>query len=87
MLNMESRTVAQILVEQFVSRLGIPDKVQSDQGRQFVNKLFIEMCGLLQVDKTRTSPYHAESDGMVERFNRKLCCSMLNTYVNNKHKD
>jgi hypothetical protein len=34
------------------------------------------MCQMLGTTKTRTTPYHQKSDGMVERFNRtthKLC--------------
>ena len=34
--------------------------------------------------KTRTTPYHPKSDGMVERFNKTLC-SMLRAYINDNH--
>ena len=86
MRNMESETVARILVEEVVARFGIPSKIHSDQGRQFEGKLFQEMCGLLGIDKTRRTPYHPQSDGMVERFNRTLT-TMLSAYVNEHHKD
>ena len=65
---MEASTVARVMVEQLISRFGIPGKIHSDQGRQFESKLFSEMCKLLQIVKTRTTPYHPESDGMVEVF-------------------
>ena len=61
-------------------------KIHSDQGKQFVSKLFVEMCNLLQIEKTRTTPYHPESDGMVERFNRTLC-AMLSAYVDENHRN
>jgi len=86
MPNMEASTVAKVMVEQLVCRFGIPGKIHSDQGRQFESKLFSEMCKLLQVGKTRTTPYHPESDGMVERFNRTLC-EMLSAYVQENQKD
>ena len=81
MSNMEASTVAKLLVEQLFSRFGVPDQLHSDQARQFESKLFAEMCNLLQIDKTRTTPYHPQSDGMVERFNKTLC-SMLRAYIN-----
>ena len=42
------------------------------------------MCKLLQITKTRTTPYHPKSDGMVERFNKTLT-AMLSTFVNENH--
>ncbi len=80
MPNMEARTVAKILVEEVVVKFGIPAKIHSDQGRQFESKLFQEMCKILNIDKTRTTPYHPQSDGMVERFNKTLA-TMLSAYV------
>ena len=43
-----------------------------DQGRDFESAVFSEMCSLLGIKKTRTTPLHPPSDGMVERFNRTL---------------
>lgn len=57
-----------------------------DQGRQYESDLFKVVCNLLQVEKIRTSPYHPQSDGMVERFNRILE-AMLSSYVNQNHTD
>ncbi|MCG8033048.1 MAG: DDE-type integrase/transposase/recombinase, partial [Candidatus Thiodiazotropha taylori] len=86
MANMEAVTVAKLLVEEIICRFGIPRTIHSDQGRQFESKLFQEMCKLLDIEKTRTTPYHPESDGMVERFNRTLA-TMLSAYVSENHKD
>ena len=46
--------------------------IHSDQGREFENKVMQELCLLCGAHKTRTTPYHPESDGLVERFNRTL---------------
>jgi len=72
MPNMEAKTVAEILVTQFVSRMGSPMIIHSDQGRNFESKLFKQVCSLLGIKKTRTTPFHPESNGLVERFNRTL---------------
>ena len=84
--NMEACTVAKVLVENVHCRFGIPQVIHSDQGRQFESNLFQEMCKLLGIHKTRTTPYHPQSDGMVERFNRTLP-AMLSAYVSENHRD
>lgn len=86
MKNMEAETVAKIIVEQFIVRLGVPYVIHSDQGSQFESRLFTEVCKLLGIKKTRTTPYHPKSDGMVERFNKTLA-TMLSAYVDEHHKD
>ena len=70
--NQEALTVAELLVKEFICRFGAPLLIHSDQGRNFESALFAEMCQLLGIKKTRTTPYHPQSDGMVERFNRTL---------------
>lgn len=44
------------------------------------------MCRLFQIDKTRTTPYHPQSDGMVERMNRTIK-DMLSKYINANQTD
>ena len=50
----------------------MPIVIHSDQGREFENRIMQELCILCGSHKTRTTPYHPESDGLVERFNRTL---------------
>lgn len=70
--NQEVTTVAKILVDNVFSRFGVPLELHSDQGRNFESKVFQKMCALMGIKKTRTTPLHPQSDGMVERFNRTL---------------
>ena len=65
-------TVAECLFEKYICEHGIPESLHTDQGRQFESELIGCLCKLLGVQKTRTSPYHPQCDGMVERFNRTL---------------
>ena len=46
--------------------------IHSDQGREFENEVKQELCLLCGLYKIWTPPYHPESDGLVERFNRTL---------------
>ena len=79
----KAETVAQKLVDEFISRYGVPQEVHSDQGRNFESRLFQEVCRHLGIRKTRTTPWNPKSDGMVERFNRTLI-SMLSTLLDPK---
>lgn len=78
MPNQEAVTVAQKLVDQMFCRFSPPDQLHSDQGRQFESKVMQEVCKILGIRKSRTSPYHPQCDGLVERSNRTLL-SMLAT--------
>ena len=79
--NQEAVTVARVLVEEWICRFGTPDTIHSDQGRNFESQLFSEVCRLLDIKKTRTTPYHPQSDGLVERLNRTLL-TMLSIKAN-----
>ena len=81
-----AQTVANAVVSNFVSRFGVPSVIHSDQGREFESRLFEEVCQLLGFEKTRTTPYHPQSDGLVERFNRTLQ-QMLSAFANKERDD
>ncbi len=53
----------------FICRFGSPLQINSDQGRQFIASIFSEMCDLLEIKKTRSSPRHPACNGLVERYN------------------
>ncbi|KII75178.1 Transposon Ty3-G Gag-Pol polyprotein [Thelohanellus kitauei] len=76
----ESRTIAHLLIDNFVCRFGVPEFLHTDQGTNFESKLLYEICQLLGIKKTRTTPYNPSSDGMVERFNKTIV-SMISKYV------
>lgn len=80
--NQEAMTVARKLTDEMFCRFSPPDQLHSDQGKQFESELLKEICKLLQIRKTRTTPYHPQCDGLVERFNRTLL-SMLATTTKN----
>jgi transposase InsO family protein len=66
--NQEAATVAETLVANFFCRFGIPLELHSDQARNFESHLLQEVLQRLAVSKTRTTPLHPQSDGMVERY-------------------
>ena len=64
--NQEAKIVAEKLVNEVISRFGAPERIHTDQGRNFKAELFKEMCNLFSIEKTTTMPYHPQSDGMIE---------------------
>ena len=70
--NQEASTVAAKLVDEIFLCFAVPGQLHSDQGRQFEAQLIIEICKLLHIHKTRTTPYHPQCDGLIERCNRTL---------------
>ena len=78
-------SVADAFFSNIVCRFGMPSVIHSDQGREFENKLMHELCLLGGSHKTKTTPYHPESDGLVERFNRTLL--MMLAMFDGEHKD
>ena len=48
---------------------GLLDIIHSDQGRNFESSILMQTLEAFGVAKSRTTAYHPQSDGMVERFN------------------
>lgn len=63
--------VAEELVTLF-SRHGILEEILTDQGTNFISSLLRELYRMIGVKAIRTSPYHPQTDGLVERFNQTL---------------
>ncbi|GFX59833.1 retrovirus-related Pol polyprotein from transposon 412 [Trichonephila clavipes] len=68
----EASTVAEVLVQHWISRFGVPLQLHSDQGRNFDSAVCKRLCEILANDKTRTTALHPQSDGMVDRLNRTI---------------
>ena len=68
---MTAKAVAEGLIEIF-AKTGIPLQLVSDQGTQFVGKVVKQLCKCLHIDKIRTTPYHPEGNGVVERLHGTL---------------
>ena len=73
-----AQATARLLWDHFIVHYGFPEKFFSDQGRNFVSELIQDLCKIAGVDKIKTTPYHPQSNGQCERFNKTLC-DMLGT--------
>ena len=63
--------VAQALVQSF-SRNGIPSKLLSDQGTQFMSSTIKELCRICGISRIQTVPYRPQGNGVLERLHGTL---------------
>ena len=67
-----ARTAAETLRNGYFGLFGTPAYLVSDQGKAFTGHVITHLCELYGVQKLRTSPYHAQTNGQVERMISKL---------------
>ena len=65
-------TVTKLLVEEIISRHGVPSELLSDRGSSFLSGLMKEIYSAMGIHKVNTTAYHPQTNGLVERFNRTL---------------
>jgi transposase InsO family protein len=75
--DMTAPTVARAFGEIWISRFGSPEKVITDQGRQFESALFRECAALYGIQLARTTAYHPACNGMIERVHRTLKAALM----------
>ncbi len=83
--NISAKSVANALFS-LVSRVGIPKEILTDQGTAFMSRTLRELYELLGIKSIRTSVYHPQTDGLVERFNRTLK-TMIRKFVHEDAKN
>ena len=81
----DTEHVAEALVNLF-ARVGVPQEILADQGTNFMSQLMMEIYNLLHIKSIRTTAYHPQTDGLVERFNKTLK-SMLRKYATESGKE
>ena len=65
-------TAAETLRNGYFGLFGAPVYLVIDQGKAFTGHLITNLCELYGVQKLRTSPYHAQTNGQVERMNQTI---------------
>lgn len=70
--NQQAITITNALMNVFAT-MGLPDNVHSDQGQNFESTVLRQTLDAFGVQKSHTTAYHPQGDGLVEWFN----CSLL----------
>ena len=67
-----AHTATETLRSGYFGLFSAPAYLISDQGKAFTGHLITNLCELYGVQKLRTSPYHAQTNGQVERMNQTI---------------
>ncbi|XP_029174517.1 uncharacterized protein LOC114943104 [Nylanderia fulva] len=65
-------TVVDAFFNTWISRYGSPTTITTDRGAQFESALFDALVKLIGSRRIRTTAYHPQSNGMIERWHRSL---------------
>ena len=83
--NITASKISKALVN-FFTLVGLPKEIQSDQGSNFMSGLFQQVVFQLGAKQIKSSAYHPESQGALERFHSTLK-NMIRTYCLDNEKD
>ncbi|GFV34101.1 retrovirus-related Pol polyprotein from transposon 412 [Trichonephila clavipes] len=72
----KASTVAELLVQHWISRFGASLQLHSHQRKNFDSAVCKRLCEILVIDKTRITALHPQHDGMVEWFKRTIVNSL-----------
>lgn len=68
----KSALVHEVIRTEIVARYGLPKVIITDNGGEFTSKEFEEWLRMQGIEHRKTSPYHAATNGKVERFNGSI---------------
>ena len=71
-----AENVVEFIYKGIICTHGCPKVILSDRGTHFRNKLVDGLCEKFEIKHKLSSPYHPQTNGLVERFNRTLCESL-----------
>ena len=71
--------VARAFINCWIARFGTPMDISSDRGPQFTSDLWEAVASCLGMQVHRTTAYHPQANGLVERFHRSLKASLRAT--------
>ena len=67
-----AKTVMKVFNEHFIVVFGVPTRLLSDRGANFMSALVEELCAIFSIQKCHTTAYHAQCNGQVEHFHQML---------------
>jgi len=68
MPDMKKITIARTLIANVFSRHGMPERIITDRGGQFMSNLYRNLMEVMQTQHSPSTPYHPQTDGQAERL-------------------
>lgn len=75
--DISAESMGKALVTNWIARFGVPATITTDQGRQFESNLYRKLTEVLGTDRIRTTAYHPQANGMIERWHRTLKAAIM----------
>jgi hypothetical protein len=75
------------IYEQIICQHGCPQIILSDRGTHFNNQMVKRLTEKFKINHLLSTPYHPQTNGLVERFNRTLCESLAKLSLKNNDWD
>jgi cleavage and polyadenylation specificity factor subunit 1 len=75
--NISADTMARALLTGWISCFSWPQRVTTDQGRQFESQLFHSLAKLCGIQLSRTTAHYPAADGLVEHFHQILKAAIM----------
>src|SRR5690606_27366510 len=76
-----AKTVSNAIYDTWITVYGSPERIISDDGGEFnAKEICKQLYEVFQIKKHTSTPYHSQSNGQCERFNRTMS-GMLAKYI------
>ena len=67
-----AQSIVPFIYEEIICRHGVPEVLSSDRGSEFVNELVTALASVYKIKLIRTTAYHPQGNGQVERVNKTI---------------
>src|SRR4051794_30262059 len=82
-----AEAAANFIYEQIICQHGCPQIILSDRGTHFNNNMIKRLMEKFKINHLLSTPYHLQTNGLIERFNRTLCESLSHLSLSNNSWD
>lgn len=86
MKSITANEVIETFLRIIISRHGCPQKLITDEGRQFISKTFQNLCKEFNIEHIQTTAYHQQANGKTEKF-MKFMNDTISTALSNQYKN